>query len=84
MLIAGTFIISKQLNFIRSKELGYNKDHVLSFPMRAMHDHYDAVKAELLRTPGVLEVTRGSQNIIDLAGQSGDNYWDGKQPGQTG
>ncbi len=83
VLIAGTFIISKQLNFIRSKELGYNKDHVLSFPMRAMHDHYDAVKAELLRTPGVLAVTRGSQNIIDIGGQSGDNQWDGKQPGQT-
>lgn len=83
VLIAGTIIISNQLSYIRSKALGYNKDHVLSFPMRAMHDHYETVKAQLLKQPGVLDVTRSSANIVQIGGQTGNNSWDGKQPGQT-
>ncbi|MEO6722401.1 MAG: ABC transporter permease [Ferruginibacter sp.] len=83
VLIAGTIIISKQLGYIRSKALGYDKDHVLSFEMRDISKHYDAVKAELLKQPGIIDVTRGGNNIVDLAGQTGNNSWDGKQPGQT-
>jgi putative ABC transport system permease protein len=83
ILIAGTFIISDQLAYIRSKELGYNKSHVFSFYMRDMNTHYEAVKASLLNQPGVTGVTRASSNIVWLDNQSGDNAWDGKQPGET-
>ena len=41
ILIAGTLVIGNQLKFIRSRELGYDKEHVLSFPMRAMNDHFE-------------------------------------------
>lgn len=83
ILIIGTLIISKQLNYIRSRELGYDKDHVLSFTMRSLTDHYDAFKSDLLKMPGVLGVTRASSNIIRIGGQSGDNWWDGKKEGET-
>ena len=83
MLIAGTFIISKQLKYIRSKELGYDKTHVLSFPMYSIGKHYDAVKADLMNKAGVNAVTRGSSNIVQLGSQTGDNAWDGKEAGET-
>ncbi|MHA4807024.1 ABC transporter permease [Flavitalea flava] len=83
VLIAGTFVISNQLNFIRSRELGYDKSHVFSFWMRDMGAHYDAVKANLLKQPGVESVTRASSNIVDLGGITGDNDWDGKTTNQT-
>jgi putative ABC transport system permease protein len=83
VLIIGTIVITGQLNYIRSKELGYDKSHVFSFWMRDMAKHYDAVKAELLKQPGVLDVTRSNQNIVRIGGISGDNDWDGKAPGQT-
>ena len=83
ILIASTFIISNQLQYIRSKELGYDKTHVLGFFMRDMGKHYDAVKAELLHQPGVAAVTRASSNIVSLGGQTGDNEWDGKEQGET-
>ena len=51
--------------------------------MRDMSKYYDAVKADLLKQPGVVDVTRSSTNIIQIGGQTGDNYWDGKQSGQT-
>ncbi|MGN8071983.1 ABC transporter permease [Mucilaginibacter sp. SG564] len=83
ILIIGTMVITSQLNFIRSKQLGYDKSHVFAFWMRDMAKHYDAVKAELLKQPGVLGVTRSNSNIVRLGGVSGDNDWDGKAANQT-
>jgi len=83
ILIIGTMVITSQLNFIRSKQLGYDKSHVFAFWMRDMAKHYDAVKAELLKQPGVLGVTRSNSNIVRLGGVSGDNDWDGKATNQT-
>ncbi|MBB6108831.1 putative ABC transport system permease protein [Mucilaginibacter lappiensis] len=83
ILIIGTIVITGQLNYIRSKQLGYDKSHVLAFWMRDMAKHYDAVKAELLKQPGVLGVTRSNSNIVSLGGLSGDTDWDGKAANQT-
>jgi putative ABC transport system permease protein len=83
VLIIGTIVITNQLNFIRSKQLGYDKSHVFAFWMRDMAKHYDAVKSELLKQPGVLGVTRSNSNIVSLGGFSGDNDWDGKAANQT-
>jgi putative ABC transport system permease protein len=48
VLIIGTLIIGKQLKFIREKNLGYDKENVLSFSMRNdMIPHYDVIKNEL-------------------------------------
>ncbi len=83
VLIIGTIVITNQLSFIRSKQLGYDKSHVLGFWMRDMAKHYDAVKAELLKQPGILGVTRSNSNIVRLGGLTGDNDWDGKEANQT-
>jgi putative ABC transport system permease protein len=83
LLIIGTLVITGQLNYIRSKNLGYDKSQTLAFWMRDLGSHYDAVRGELMKQPGVLSVTRSSSNLLDNQGITGDNGWDGKQPGQT-
>ena len=83
VLIAGTFVIGNQLKFIRTKALGYDKEHVFSFNMRDINNHYDAVSAELLKQPGIAAVTTSSENIVQIGNESGDNSWDGKEAGQT-
>jgi putative ABC transport system permease protein len=83
LLIIGTLVITGQLNYIRSKNLGYDKSQTLAFWMRDLGSHYDAVRGELMKQPGVLSVTQSSSNLLDNQGITGDNSWDGKQPGQT-
>jgi len=83
MLIVGTIVISGQLNYIRSRDLGYDKTNVFALWMRDMNKHYDAVKAELLKQPGVLDVTRSSSDIVRIGGLSGATDWDGKAPNST-
>jgi putative ABC transport system permease protein len=83
ILIAGTIIIGKQLQYIRSKQLGYDKENVLSMRMINMASHLDAIKADMLKQPGVTGVTWASMNVINYGGQTGDNSWDGKENGET-
>ena len=78
VLIISTFIIGKQLKYIRDKDLGFNKENVISLSMHGIMPHYDAVKNELLKQPGIIAVTRSSGNIIDYNNWTGDNDWDGK------
>jgi putative ABC transport system permease protein len=82
-LISGTFIISQQLKYIQSKNLGYDKENVIAFYMGGMSNHFDAVKNELLKQPDVKGVTRASANPINIGQQTGSNEWDGKQEGET-
>ncbi|QHS57298.1 FtsX-like permease family protein [Mucilaginibacter sp. 14171R-50] len=79
ILIAGTLVIGSQLKYIHNKNLGYDKENVLSFGMRNdMQKHFDVVQAELLKSPAVLDVTRAGRNIITGGSSTGDNDWDGK------
>ena len=83
VLITGTIVIGNQLRYIQSKQLGYDKENVLTMPLIHMAPHLDAIQADLLKQPGITDVTWSSGDIIDLGGQTGDNDWDGKQNGET-
>jgi len=83
ILVTGTIVIGNQLKYMRSKQLGYDKENVLSLWTINMSSHFDAIKTELLKQPGVSDVTWASVNIINYGGQTGDNSWDGKENGET-
>jgi putative ABC transport system permease protein len=79
VFIIGTLVIGNQLKFIRNKNLGYDKENIFSFGMHQdMQKHFDVVKSELLKNPGVVAVTRAGRNIIIGGSSTGDNDWDGK------
>ncbi|MBD0333492.1 MAG: FtsX-like permease family protein [Chitinophagaceae bacterium] len=82
-LIISTLIIGRQLRYIQEKELGYNKSHVFSFDMREMQKHYDAVKAELSKQPGIVGVAAANADIVQLSGTTGDTKWYGKEENTT-
>ncbi len=82
-LIIGTLIINKQLNFIRSKDLGYEKEHVFAIQMHGMQDHYEAIKAELLTHNEIKGVTSGNNSVVNSGSTTGDTDWDGKPADQS-
>jgi len=83
-LIIGTIVIGSQLKYIREKDLGFDKEHVFSFGLRGeLHDHFDAVRNELLQQPGILSVASANSNIAGVNSTTGDTYWDGKEEGRT-
>jgi putative ABC transport system permease protein len=82
-LITSTMIIGQQLHFMRTKDPGYNKDHVLMCSLPQGVAHFDAIREQLLREPEIKGMVRASGNIASLGVQSGDNQWEGKQKGET-
>lgn len=55
VLIAGTIVIYQQLSYIRNKDLGYDRDHVLVLSnASALGEHTQAFKKEVLQLPGVV------------------------------
>ena len=62
LFIASTLIISGQLRYMRTKTLGYTREHVISIPIydSEVYESLDAFKAELLGDPDVLDVSASS------------------------
>ena len=63
-LLSGMFVVSAQLRFTRSKDLGYSRENVIVLPLRdeAARAAGDAIKAEILRRPAFLSAA-GSEYI---------------------
>lgn len=78
VLIIATLIISQQLEYVRKKELGYDKDNVFLFNQRNFLNRFEAVRAELLKQPGIKGVTAASSDISNIGSGTGDIEWEGK------
>jgi putative ABC transport system permease protein len=68
----------KQMGFIRNKNLGYNKDHMVVLPIyyRDVQPKYEPFKAELMRNPRVLSATATSFIPSDH-GYRQNSWWEG-------
>ena len=79
ILIASSLIIYSQINFIRNKNVGYNRQAVLSFSMRGdMAKNFDAFKNEALEYPGIKLVSRADNSLVQVNNQNGSVEWPGK------
>lgn len=62
VLIIGTLIIFKQLDFLNTRSLGYNRDQVVTVPYyRELADSYDAFYNELTKATSIKNVARSSR-----------------------
>ena len=77
VLITGTLIISKQLEFIRNKRLGYDKENIISIPAS---NNYKAFKNELLQHPSIGNVTMANNSLTYVSNSSSEWDWEGKDP----
>jgi putative ABC transport system permease protein len=57
-LIITTLVILRQMDYIRNKDLGFDRDHVLVLPIDyQVHSRYDALKTAVSQLPGVVNVS---------------------------
>ncbi len=75
LLISGTFVLWGQLDYMRTKDLGYNKEQVVSVPLVGKKNSYVAtqlLRDELSGNPDILDVS-GSDNALGR-GKDGSAY----------
>ncbi len=75
LLISGTLILWSQVEFMRNKDLGFDKEQVISFPIDGKRNSYNAVELlrnELADNPNILGVTASDNNLG--RGKDGSQY----------
>ena len=82
LLIVCTAGVYNQINYMRNRKLGYDREHMIYFGMRGdMRTQFDAVKNELLQNPNILGVTASSN--VPTYGYTFSNSlwrWEGQSP----
>ncbi|HEV9036777.1 MAG TPA: FtsX-like permease family protein [Puia sp.] len=86
LFIAGVLIVYRQLSYIQSRDLGYNRDHVIDFNIPIKLDSIYLVHAasfvnELNNIPGVVSAGSHSHNLTGDHGSISGVSWPGKDPG---
>ena len=75
LLISGTIVLTKQVNFLRYKDLGFDKNNVVSIPFNGSLDSYTALnrlRNSLQNEPEILSVTAADNNLG--RGKDGSGY----------
>jgi putative ABC transport system permease protein len=80
-LIIITLSVNRQIQFIRDKDLGLEKENILSFEYYdGISKHSNTFKNELLAQPGVKQVSFCSMNPLTVDQSTSDIVWEGKKP----
>ncbi|MEJ7680660.1 MAG: ABC transporter permease [Segetibacter sp.] len=82
VLIIGTIIIFQQIQHVKSRNLGFNKNNLLEISVHGnMANHFSAIKQDLINT-GVVENAALSDHVTLYGGNNTDRLtWAGKAPG---
>jgi len=81
VLILGTIVISRQINYIQSKNLGFDRDNLVYIPLSGdLKTKYNLFKTEALKMPGIQDVSRISDDPTDMGNGTGGVNWTGKDP----
>ncbi|MCH7514891.1 MAG: ABC transporter permease [Bacteroidetes bacterium] len=81
ILIVGTLVIYRQLNFIQNKKLGFNKEQVILVEdVYALDDNIEVFKNQILQNSNVLSATITSFLPVSSS-RSDSGFWpEGEQP----
>jgi len=83
ILIICTIIIFQQVQYVKNRDLGYNKDNLIT--MDAQGDivkHFSSIKEQLIGTGVVENASLSSQGILWGGSNTDDYTWEGKDPGK--
>ncbi len=84
VLIIGTIVVSKQVDYVQTKNLGYDRENLVYIPLEGdLTGQYKVFKQEAMKLPGVKLVTRITQTPTDISNGTGGVDWDGKEPNTT-
>lgn len=81
ILIIGTIIVRKQVNYIQTINLGYDRDNLLYVPLEGdLTPKYELFKNESLKTQGILDISRITDVPTHIENGTGGVDWQGKDP----
>jgi putative ABC transport system permease protein len=81
ILIIGTLIIHKQIQFAKNRPVGYTRDGLVTLPLNSeTHKHFDALKDELIRSGAIISMSEAGSPTTASWGSTSGVSWKGKDP----
>jgi putative ABC transport system permease protein len=83
VMITGTIIISKQIHYVQTANLGYDKENLIYIPLQGnLANNFILFKNQLSGMPGIEAVTRTAEAPSQIYAYSVDLNWEGKSPAE--
>jgi len=78
-LVFSTLIVWKQMQFVKNKDIGFNREHIMTVRMRdkELGARYEEIRQVLLKHPGISKVS-GSMSLPTGIRSSQGRDWKGK------
>jgi len=81
IVIIGTIIVSKQVNYIQHINLGYDRENLVYIPVEGnLLSKYNVFKQAALNAPGIKMVSRIGESPTSVTSGTTGVQWAGKQP----
>jgi predicted permease len=79
LFIISTLIVYQQIQYVKSRDLGFNKNKLLQIDMnREMTKNYTAVHDDLLKVRSVENIAISNYNTLQDGNNTGNITWEGK------
>ncbi len=81
MLILGMMVIYRQLSFIQTTHIGYDRENLVYIPIEGdLVKNYQTFKTEAENHPGILSVSKMRNSPTVIEHHTGSINWQGKDP----
>jgi predicted permease len=81
ILIVSTIIIFQQIQHIKNRDLGYNKNDLIYTSLQGnLKSNFNVVKNDLKATGAVEDMALSASTILNLGSNTGGFSWQGKDP----
>ncbi len=81
VFITGTVVISRQISFIQTANLGYNRENLLYIPIEGeLTTKFNTFKTEALKQPGIQDISRMPDNLAYFDNWTNNVDWEGRNP----
>jgi putative ABC transport system permease protein len=83
MMIIGSMTLFRQMQFLRTRALGFDKEQVLMVPVRGeLARQVGPLKAEILRNSFVASASAASDPVMMFGSTIALDDWEGRKPGE--
>jgi len=85
VLIIGTIIVFKQIEFAKNRPIGYSRDGLVNIEVTNgdLGKQFNALRADLLQSGAITEIAQASSPTTGVNNDRGDVTWKGKDPAMS-
>ncbi len=81
ILIIGTTIVYKQIQFAKSRPVGYTRQGLITIPLNAeIHKHFNAMRDELIKSGAVVSMAEAGSPTTSIWSSTSGITWKTKDP----